>query len=421
MPVYKFGKNDILYNQIKASPHYEFLLYSGSVYLNNHSSSQNRTLLPNGYISLHEINVGRDPSLHTWNADLHPDGGDFGPSNKQALIQPIITKDGSGDGLATVSTTNFRFGGYGSVMTGSYPMSASIGRKYIATGSTSANRKYINALRNSINFNRKLGSKFDWDAPYGGGYSNCRACLITIPSIFYGSSLKKGSVRVKFYLTGSLIAEAHDKNKNGQLIQVSGAVTGGCVGTVLYDEGFVILTGSSTIKTTTDNYNVCEIVTDGAGTPSADNNFKWIYWGEMGIPTGDLGSAYCASADKGSIQSSSYGLEFEGTTYTPVMTMLAHAPKGELNHSNNFSYIESGSALLQSSGGIEYRENPYVSPLNTISSSYTHHSASFEKQTFISSIKIYDENHECIAIAKLSKPVKKSEEKGYTFKMKLDI
>ena len=102
MPVYKFGKNDILYNQIKSSPHYEFLLYSGSVYLNNHSSSWHKSLFPNGHISLHEINVNRDSSLHSWNADLHPDGGDFGRDNKQVLVQPIITKDGSGDGLATV-------------------------------------------------------------------------------------------------------------------------------------------------------------------------------------------------------------------------------------------------------------------------------------------------------------------------------
>jgi len=421
MPTYSFGRNDILYNRIEAHPFCEFVLYSGSVYLNNLSSSWDQGIIRNGHVSLHEINTGRNPDDHTWNPVLE--------TGKEALIYPFVTKDGSMDAFATVSQTNFRFGGYGDVITGSYPLTASISIKHVATGSTSTNRKYLNALRNSIDFSRTRSPRFNWTAPYGGGYSNCRARIVDIPSIFYGSSLQRGTVRLKFYLTGALIAEAHDKDKNGELIQVSGAVTGGCIGTVLYDEGFILLTGSSTIKTTGDDYNIAEIATDGT-TPSADNNFKWIYWGEMGtkpVPpdqsdtelpwaTGDA-----SVSDRGAIQSSSYSLEFRGTTRIPVLTMLAHAPKGQLNHSNNFSYIRSGSQIVQASGSVDYIENKYTEIKNTMSSSYTRHSASFEKQTFISSIKIYDENHECIAIAKLAKPIKKSEERGYTFKLKLDV
>ena len=47
--------------------------------------------------------------------------------------------------------------------------------------------------------------------------------------------------------------------------------------------------------------------------------------------------------------------------------------------------------------------------------------APFAKQTFISTIKIYDENNDCIAIAKLARPIKKLEERGYTFKLNMDI
>ena len=415
MPYYEFDKNDILYNTIEAHPFCEFTLYSGSVYYNNRSGSVHN--LPNGYVSLNEINVNRDPTKHTYDSDL-------GTGDKH-LVYPFITKDGSLDAFATVSTTNFRFGGYGDEITASYPMTASIGRYYVADGVASRNRNRINSLRTAIEFNKRISPEFDF---LGKNYNTKPIGLVTIPSIFYGSSLQKGTVKLKFYVTGSLVAEAHDLYKNGEMIQVTGSTTGHCVGTVLYKEGMILMTGSSTLATTGDNYNICEIKTDGAGASVADNNFKWIYWGEMGLRSGPMGSGYCQSdgSDVGQIKSSSYSLEFNGTTRTPVMTMFAHAPKGELNFSSNPTFkpkpTEAGSsAHTPITGGLEYAEPHRLTAKNTVSSSYANHSASYKKQTFISYIKIYDEDHECIAIAKVAKPIKKLEERGYTFKLKLDI
>jgi len=58
---------------------------------------------------------------------------------------------------------------------------------------------------------------------------------------------------------------------------------------------------------------------------------------------------------------------------------------------------------------------------NIVSASYNEPSASFKKQTYISKIGIYDENKNLIAVAKVATPVKKTEEREYTFKLKLDI
>ena len=59
---------------------------------------------------------------------------------------------------------------------------------------------------------------------------------------------------------------------------------------------------------------------------------------------------------------------------------------------------------------------------NTISSSFgCDFSASFRKQTFISKIGIYDDEKNLIAVANLATPVKKLEDRDYTFKLKLDI
>ena len=58
---------------------------------------------------------------------------------------------------------------------------------------------------------------------------------------------------------------------------------------------------------------------------------------------------------------------------------------------------------------------------NTISSSFCGHSASFEKQTFISKIGLYDSNKNLIGITYMARPVRKRENDEFTFKLKLDF
>ena len=71
--------------------------------------------------------------------------------------------------------------------------------------------------------------------------------LLSIPSIFYGRQIEKGTVSLKFYISGTLVGELQDKYKNGELVQVSptGSVnSGSTAGVILYNEGFMLLTGS---------------------------------------------------------------------------------------------------------------------------------------------------------------------------------
>jgi len=72
-------------------------------------------------------------------------------------------------------------------------------------------------------------------------------------------------------------------------------------------------------------------------------------------------------------------------------------------------------------GTQHYTEDPEVEIKNIVSSSYTNHSASFKPITYISKVAIYDEDRNLIAIASLARPVKKTEDRSYTFKLKLDI
>jgi hypothetical protein len=58
---------------------------------------------------------------------------------------------------------------------------------------------------------------------------------------------------------------------------------------------------------------------------------------------------------------------------------------------------------------------------NTVSASYNTPTGSFEKTTYISQIGIFDENQNLLGVAKLATPVKKTEDRQFTFKLKLDI
>ena len=238
MSYYKFSENDILYNELKLHPRSEFFIYSGSTYYNQKpqiSGTQvdNITHVPIGHTSLYEYNIDRE------------DG---------QLITPFLTKDGSLTSFKTVSTSNFNLDfSYGGIVSGSYPLSASISRRYYAAGAydlllqelgvTTTYRREIEALRNTLNYYAPLNPHYRISSSYKD-YTTDELNVIYVPSIFYGSSIEKGSVDLKYFVTGTLIARAQDLYRNGSLIQTwptASYFSGSNVGIVLYNEGFIFL------------------------------------------------------------------------------------------------------------------------------------------------------------------------------------
>lgn len=316
---------------------------------------------------------------------------------------PFLTKDGTLDSFKTVSTDAFSQFQYGDIITGSYPYTSSISSDY--HDSTSTTRYNIRALKNTLNYYKKISPHYAYSSSLGDKFTQDLR-LISIPSIFYGSSIHKGSVSCKFYLTGTLIAELNDENQNGELIQIgpSGSTGSGSVaGVVLYREGFVLLTGSWSLHPSyTDNFVP---LSTGSVAPA------WKHFFTTGSNGADL------------VPSSSFGFTFEGVQKIPTLTMFAHAARGEFNHSNNPTYLEYGQddKLIPYTSSQVYREKENVEIANIVDSDYTEETPKFEKTTYISKIGIYDEQKNLIAIAKVSTPVKKREIDSYTFKLKMDM
>lgn len=397
MPYFKFGPNDIFYNRIKTYPKTEFTIYDDKVYYNNNpifsgtqpSSVDNLKHVGVSDISLYELNIDRDES------------------NNQ-LIYPFITKQGSLASFKTVSTNTFNSDfNYGDVVNGSYPMASTISRDFF---DTAVDRPRIDALKNTLDYYVVNSPHYAYSSSFPAGCEkNTQPLnLISIPSIFYGSSIRKGSVRLRFYVSGTLLGELHDRDKNGNLIEVTSSVqaTGSIAGVVLYNEGFLILTGAWDIHPGSfqDTYK---------GSGEGNQSPSWIH--------------FARDAEQPVAPSSSFGIEFEGINYIPTLTMLTHAPKGMLNNSINPTFIKSGSfsktnnltIFTESNGRYVEQSNTVIK--NIVSSSHPHFSESFRKQTYISQIGLYDDDRNLIGIAKLATPVKKTEELDYTFKLKVDF
>ena len=104
--------------------------------------------------------------------------------------------------------------------------------------------------------------------------------------------------------------------------------------------------------------------------------------------------------------------------------MFAEATAGSLNNSQNLTWISSSNSNWR--GRTNSDSSSYVEPKdivikNTLQSQYCRYDDEFEKQVFISSIGIFDEQKNLIGVAKLANPVRKKETDAYTFKLKLDF
>jgi len=101
--------------------------------------------------------------------------------------------------------------------------------------------------------------------------------------------------------------------------------------------------------------------------------------------------------------------------------MYAHARRGEVNYSNNPTFLEFGQNKTFLSSSKLYIENDNQTIKNTVSSSYSGQTADFERQVYISRVAIYDEDKKLIGVATLSNPILKKEAQDLSFKLKIDI
>lgn len=357
MSYFELKDNDVFVNTIETNPQQSFYIHDGNTYINNHQAvsgtySDNILGVPEGYISLFEYNVNRDENQR---------------------IYPFITKGGHKQTFKSISKTdwNTQFNYDGEVIQGHYNMSASISRKLV-NGTTPE----LRALKSSLNHYAFWSQSFDFS-----NFSS-QSCMINIPSIFYGSSIKKGSVSLKIFDQGTLLREAADHNRRGELVY-----NGNIIGNILYDEGIILI----------NDYNDVFMV--------GGVQYTWVDFGDLNA-----------------LPSISFSVDFQGVSQFQNMTILAKAPEGMLNHSNNPTYLQKSEDPF-----VHYHTSSYEfiekrrKVKNVVPSEQTDVEPPFGKETYISKICIYDEHRRLVGVCKLATPIRKTEAKEYLFKMKIDL
>lgn len=379
----KFEENDIFFNQVEAHPQVSFFIHNGTYYLNQEAPISGAFVdpikhVPSGYVSLYEMNIDRQP---------------------EQLIYPFLVKNGTYSSFKTVTNSDFNSQFlYGDILTDSYPLSASISRYYFSQGES---RPYVDALNTALKNKTVHSPHYEVSSSLlGRDFGSDIVNMVSIPSIMYGSSIRKGTVELSFFVTGTLVGKACDIYKNGALVQTGpegSPGSGSVVGIVLYEEGVMFLTGTTALSSHTENY----LPSIGSQSPA------WVHFG---------------TTSPNPVPLSSFLMEFDGTTYISTLTMHAHAFKNEFDYSTNQSFVTFGSSTgSYTDGNFGYSESPERELKNVVSSSYQGFEAPFQKITYISKIGIYDEDRNLIGIAKLANPIRKRRIDEYTFKLKLDI
>ena len=381
MALFKFDKDDIFINTLVAYPETSFYIVSGNVYLDNMPHlGQTNSDVPDGYLSLYELNNDKIAGQK---------------------IYPELFKDWQRQNFKyyTEASLNAKYS-YGDIITGSYDLSASISVDKYALNSA---RRRINSLRNSLDHHSIHSKHLAYNSSLGDK-STQELSLVSIPSIFYGEKIKKGSVKLDYYVSGTLIGTIQDTSYNGELIQtgpVGSTGSGSIAGCVLYKEGAVVLTGSWTLDATSINYN-------GGNSVS-----KWTQFGS-GLHQ-DISALT-------TLPSASFNVAFQSVTHTNTLMMMAHAKYGECNYSNNptykdYSHPNNGVALTSSVSFVESS----VPPKNITHTELTDIIPPLKRETYISKVALYDKDRNLIGYAKVATPVRKTEDRQYTFKLKLDL
>jgi hypothetical protein len=361
MSILKFQEGDVIRNVLRSHPKQSFYIYDGTVH---GSEDFPKTTLP---------------------------------------IYSFITKDGNRSSFKTISADEFNSQFvYGDILTGSSIsfFTSSLNRYFYET---SASRPLVDkTLRTSYDYYSIVSPHFQYSSSLGDKSSQA-INVISIPSLMYGSSIKKGTVNLEFFVSGSLIGQLKDERQNGELVQTGpygSAGSGSVAGVCFYKEGVLSITGSWVMGSGNGDY-----VDAGAYY-----EHKWIYFG-AGIES---------SFGSGVIPNASFKLSFDGNQETSIVTMMCHAPKGALNYSNNPTFVKQSTGNQYITSSTSYTETE-TEIANISYSPYLTPTGSFEKTTYVSKVFLYDKEMNVVGVAKMARPIKKVEDREFTVKIKFDI
>lgn len=245
--------------------------------------------------------------------------------------------------------------------------------------------KLFKSLKNTINYYKAQDDLFVYE-----NLLDKPLTMYAFSTAHLGSGFERGSVELKYYLSGNIISAASDFREDGVLY----SHTDEKVGIVLYKEGFILINNTASLSDQIANFS--------SNYDTFQDNPRWIH-------------TFLSASD-----SLYFDINYNTKNDVSTNVNFVYAEKNQLNHSNDPTYIESGS-YRPISGSFFFKENEDIRIKNTVKSPFISGSANFEKQTFITRIGLYDQDKKLIAVGSLANPVRKTENREFVFKLKIDF
>lgn len=304
----------------------------------------------------------------------------------------IFKKDSTQDIPRNIAYDEYVSSSYGTEFVYTIPNVSDISpiKIYHFSGSITGSAQYniLRSLKNTINYYSGNDELFNFDNFY-----NKPTTLYSFASAYLGSGLERGSVGINVYISGTLTASCSDFRQDGILYDQNDEK----IGIILYREGFVLVNNTASIGT--DVYNFSSSI------GNFTDNMKWIHASvenELSVVT---------------------EMPHNTKNEVPTSTFFVYADKYKLNHSNNSTYLQSGSFDNYWCVDSEqfFEECKEIKVKNTVKSPFLSGSTNIEKQTFITRIGLHDENKNIIGYGSLATPVRKTENREFLFKLKIDL
>ncbi len=268
------------------------------------------------------------------------------------------------------------------------------------------------------------------------------ALFINFKRLFHRDKIKRETFAMKFYQTASKVVKTREdpQQHNVHVTAVEGATvytdvgssaaketcfggevgnvvdasnTARTVGLVFYDRGIVMLDMSKTTSGSQHVSGTVDAMRNGTATDSAGVS---VSPGKIMFGDGRFGRGhkfipdFIVSASIDNIldhvcstrfsSGSNTAITFQNITNINSTLIFARATADEFNYSSNPSFVDGDGRIAVIDEGLEDLQRTF---------------------SFVTTVGLYDANNNLLAVAKLSRPIEKNDEKDLTFRIRLDF
>lgn len=256
---------------------------------------------------------------------------------------------------------------------------------------TDGKRMQFRSLKTLFNDAKLLSPRFDHDSLMDDHLKII--CLTTKP---VSDGLEKGTVSLKWYQNGTLLAEASDSRENGELHQTYPAIVGdSLIGYVLYSHGIIVLFATDSLGGDAEAFFTDKTKSTLFGPMESYDTPVDPSWVGFFNPGNDF--------DVGACNKSVF--EIHATSTNKIYSLMFDVGLKDLNWSTNPTFSSEGGGLLATKSRV----------------AETALSSGVAPYVFVDTIDVYDSARKRIGFVELAQPLFFKNGREYSVKVKIDF